>query len=131
MIIKRMFLTPAEKTALVEKQNGLCSWCDQPLGLGGPTEFDHTIPVALGNDKKPDCAMHAACHLIKTARFDAKRIAKAKRQQRKSPRLHRTLGEVKDQPKRKIQSRGFDKRWSRRMDGKTIPRPTPNARAEV
>ncbi len=109
----RRALTPREKADLIAIQRGLCVFCWNELE-GFAVEFDHSTPVALGNGAKPDQAIHRACHALKTKR-DVKAIAKAKR-------LHRTfvLGERK--VKRKMQSRPFDKRWSRRMNGQTVPR---------
>jgi 5-methylcytosine-specific restriction endonuclease McrA len=109
----RRALTPREKSAMVERQNGLCTLCGEPFGTER-VEFEHVIPVALGNDQKPTEAVHRSCHRMKT-RVDRKRIAKAFR-------LHKTfvLGEKKH--KRKIESRGFDRAWRRKMNGQTVPR---------
>lgn len=114
--MKRASLTDREKAALLAKQDGLCAMCGFGLTLekhplahpDSFAEFDHWIPVALGNEGKPDSAMHAVCHRLKTAN-DVKAIAKAKR-------LHRTfvLGEKR---KPKMQSRGFATRWRRKMNG--------------
>lgn len=93
---------------MVERQNGLCAICDEPLGLGR-TEFDHEIPHAMRPGEKPSQAIHASCHRLKS-KVDLPRIKKA-------IRLHRTFVLGEKRAKRKINSRGFDKGWRRRFDG--------------
>jgi hypothetical protein len=111
--VKRASLTKREKAAMLLAQRGRCAECQGKL-MTGAIEFDHTIPVALGNDRKPDSALCRSCHMAKT-KGDVRRIAKA-------VRLHLTfvLGEKKR--KRPIKSPGFDKRWRRKVNGETVRR---------
>jgi hypothetical protein len=109
--MKRSSLTLNEKILMCARQRWLCAVCNDVLH---DAEYDHSTPVALGNDAKPDQAICIPCHRLKTIR-DVKAIAKAKR-------LHRTFVLGEKRQKRKMQSRGFDKRWSRRMSGKTVRR---------
>jgi hypothetical protein len=120
---RRASLTAQEKHALVVDQGGRCAICGAGLLTAiwrdGNTirtivaEYDHWVPVALANTGKPDTALCKYCHAIKTKR-DVKAIAKAKR----------LSGETgKNRRKAKIPSRGFDKRWRKRMDG-TVERRT-------
>lgn len=106
--MKRRYLTDCERFDMLAYQNGRCAVCNDDLAPG-QYEFDHSVPVALGNDAKPDQAICVPCHRAKTKR-DVAGIAKARR-------LHRSfvLGERKS--KRPIPSRGFSKAWRRRMDG--------------
>jgi hypothetical protein len=96
-------------------------------------EYDHWVPVALGNTAKPDSAMHAACHARKTKQ-DIKAIAKVKRLQKKAAIVRaaqrkeeahaaRVRGMKYAWAKRKLAGRGFDKRLRRKMDG-TVERRT-------
>lgn len=97
---KRAYLTPREKWALLRSQGWICACgCGAPCWPGGPVEYDHTLPLALGGPAKPDCALTTHCHAAKT-RDDVSRIAKADRQ----GKAHR--GEKKRRG-RPLQGRGF------------------------
>lgn len=115
--MKRLYLSDAEKLAMRERQHHLCLECGNTL-VEGNIEFDHTIAGWLVEHKdKPDRAICAdPCHKRKTA-ADAGVRAKVKRILKKGPRLHATL-----KSGRKMQSRPFDKRWRKRMDGSVVPR---------
>ena len=76
--MKRRRLTPREREALWQGQGGLCSCgCARPLG-SGPFDGEHSIPVWLNGDPKPDALMLVECHKFKTAR-EAGQRAKVKR----------------------------------------------------
>lgn len=107
MKAKRASLTKNERKAMVERQGGLCfTWgC-----TNAPEIAEHFTPVALGNDQKPDCLLCKPCADAKTKR-DIAAIAKVKRLQR-GPRAS----------KRPIPSRGFDKRFKKKLDGKVVLR---------
>lgn len=120
---RRAYLTAKQKTALLIDQLGRCAMCggalmraqmvDGKIARSHEAEFDHWVPVALANTGKPDTALCRPCHRKKT-RKDVAAIAKAKR----------LSGETgKNRRKAKIPSRGFDKRWRKRMDG-TVERRT-------
>lgn len=108
MTTKRASLTPQERTAMHEAQGGLCAACGKPTPLKA-MDADHTIPVDFLNDQKPDCLLCKPCHKAKTAQ-DIKAIAKGRRIRRKATGTWRPN-------RKKIQSRGFDKRLTRKMDG--------------
>ncbi len=111
----RRYLTDREKIRMVEKQHYLCAECGGPL-MPANTEYDHTVAGWLVEHRdKPDRAICAVpCHRDKT-KADAGIRAKTKR-------LHRTfvLGERK--VKRKIASRPFDKRYTRKISGLVVKR---------
>lgn len=107
------------KRQVVMRSDGVCEalGCDQPA-----CDLDHTIPVALGGENTADnikalCREH---HDAKT-KLDVKMIAKADRQGGRSGQAKRR----KDKPKMKgprIQSRGFDKRFKKKLDGTVVPK---------
>lgn len=105
MKAKRKYLTPKERTVMIERQGGLCF----TFGCtGAPTIGEHFFPVALGNDQKPDCLLCTPCAAAKTKR-DIKAIAKVKR-----------LRRGKRPPKRPLKSRGFDKSLTKKMNGEVV-----------
>lgn len=78
MTAYRQRLTLAERKAVEKAQLGLCACgCSDPLD-SGPIEEEHSIPIWLDGDPKPDALMLVECHKIKTAR-EAGRRAKVKR----------------------------------------------------
>ena len=88
-----------------------CAICGDRLSNG--FEDDHIIPVALGgsNDvlnRQPLCS---GCHSIKT-KDDIQRIAKAKRQGGETGQYAR-----RKKNGSKMQSRPFDKRYRKKMNG--------------
>src|SRR3546814_13598747 len=62
---KRASLTPRERAAMLEAQNGRCLLCDDPITLRTCID-EHFLPVALGNAEKPDCLLCLACADRKT-----------------------------------------------------------------
>lgn len=77
----RKYLTDRERAALLEAQGHVCANCKRPAAryIG-----EHTVPVALGNDAKPDALWCEPCARRKTfgddgLRGDISAIAKAKR----------------------------------------------------
>ena len=85
--------------------------CNVKLTRKEGYQFDHGASLGLGGLDSPDNlhALRTPCHAKKTRREAAMR-AKADRQRK----AH--LGQKKRRG-RKMQSRGFDTRWRRRMDG--------------
>jgi len=77
--VKRRSLTDAERHAMLERQGGLCAARD--CMSEGPFIAEHWVPVALGNEEKPDCLLCEACAHKKSfgLRGDISNIAKAKR----------------------------------------------------
>lgn len=99
-------------------ENALCPKCFKPYA--GKVEFDHEIPLGAGGKDHDQVALVPLCkpcHALKTS-ADAKRIAKTRRQ----------AGLTGQQARRKrkgptMKSRGFDKRYKKKMDG-TVERRT-------
>ena len=104
-------LTPRQKAEVLARQNNCCALCGDELT--GAVEWDHTRARGLlGTECTSNFqALHVSCHKIKT-RDDVKRIAKAKRLER-----FMQTGRHRNRKSRPIQSRGFDKRFRKRMDG--------------
>lgn len=105
----RKALPKAVQLEIFDRSRGICeaSDCDN-----AGKEIDHIIPQACGGSNEPEnlqllCRHH---HQKKTA-DDLQRIAKADRQGRRSGR------QKEGRRKQKIQSRGFNKSWRKRMDG--------------
>lgn len=110
----RKKFTPAAKAAIVEAQGGRCTLCQCE---GGPWEYDHVIPLALGGQDIVENleAVCQPCHRIKT-KGDVKMIAKAKRQKR----AHEE-GRGRKRRGPPMKSAPF-KAW-RKMDGTIVRRP--------
>lgn len=116
MKAKRAYLTPREMQAMLAAQGGRCfaSHC----GSEGPHFIaEHWFPVALGNDKKPDCLLCEECAVKKTygLRGDISTIAKVKR-----IAGGRTQYDKRQERGSRLQSRGFDKSLSKKMDGSVV-----------
>jgi hypothetical protein len=109
-----------------KSQRGVCA-CGCGRALDGAIIAEHSVPVALGNEAKPDCLLRADCAAVKTA-SDRKIIAhvshlrletgqQARRARRKAEGRPALL-----QTKPLPQGRGFDKRLTKGFDGKVRPR---------
>ncbi len=111
-------LTPSQKAQILERQAWTCG-CGRGCDLRGQAvEYDHMIPLALGGADSLENiqALLYECHKAKTA-LDVRRIRKADRQ-----RKHHETGRSRARKGAPMQSRGFDKRFSRRMDGSVVER---------
>lgn len=97
-----------------EEADGRCQQCGILCdgAEGADFHYDHITPIALGgtNDIENIQILCFSDHAQKTA-DDIERIAKADRQGRRSGR------QKPGKRKQKIQSRGFNKSWRKRMDG--------------
>lgn len=73
------------KDAAALRANGHCEACTRRLSAGD-YHYDHIIPDAIGGEATLDnCqVLCTSCHKLKTGSSDAPRIAKAKRNYRKS-----------------------------------------------
>lgn len=73
------------KAAAAVRANGHCEQCTRRL-MAGDFHYDHDIPDGLdGEPTLENCkVLCRSCHKIKTAEEDVPRIAKAKRNYRKS-----------------------------------------------
>ena len=106
----RKSFSAAVKEAVQERSGGIC----EKLGCDNPAvEIDHGLPVALGGPSTLANAFHLckSCHLKKT-RLDVKMIAKADRQGGRSGQYAR-----RKKKGSQIQSRGFDPRYRRKLNG--------------
>lgn len=106
--MKRRYLTPKAKDKLWQQQNGGCAHCRAPLVLA---HADHKNPLWCTGTNEADnwqllCLL---CHGAKTKRESAARA--------KTKRLENARLGLKKQRGPKMQSRGFDKRLRKRMDG--------------
>lgn len=118
MAAKRRSLTPKQKAEVRERQGNRCVFCGKEFCNDDKIEYDHIQALARGgtNELSNFRALHKdPCHKLVTfgrkhyrLGSDLFEIAKTKRLVRKQ----------KPKPKKaKIPSRGFDKRYKRKMDG--------------
>ena len=114
----RKKFSPAQRAAIVAAQDNRCTLC---ACEGGPWEYDHVIPLALGGlDAVENLeAVCQPCHRIKT-KADVRQIAKAKRQKRSHEE-----GRGRKRRGAKIHSRPF-RAW-RSMDGARVVEKPPKA----
>lgn len=109
---RRRKLTQAQKAEILAAQNNRCTICGEDLFL--PVEWDHVAPLSMGGADDPaniQC-LHLRCHRDVKCKADARALAKAKRLER-----FMETGRHRNRKSRPIQSRGFDKRFRKRMDG--------------
>jgi 5-methylcytosine-specific restriction endonuclease McrA len=108
---KRRKLTKREKAEVCLRQRGRCALCEEKLSV--EIDFDHVIPLALGGKQTLDNfeALCRDCHKDKT-RLDRWQIAKAERQ---AGRKGQSARREKNGPR--LQSRGFDTRFRKKMNG--------------
>ena len=114
---RRQYLTEREKLAMLKAQGWKCvcrEGCGQPLWPGAPVRWDHRPPLALGGTRKPNQAVTPHCHDWLTRR-DVSMIRKADRQEKAFLGLKKRKG-------RKLQSRGFDTRYRKKMNGEVVAR---------
>lgn len=95
------------------RANGRCEGCTRRL-MPGDFHYDHVIPDALGGlPTLENCqVLCRSCHSVKTAKEDVPRIAKAKRNYRKSNGIRK--------PSRFPAARTSI--WKKRMDGSVVRR---------
>lgn len=110
---KRKAMGPARRRRILERQNGVCAYPDCEVSEG--LEIDHVIALALGG-KDSDENLEGLCrhHHAQKTRRDVKMISKAKRIEKKQDRENRKPSQ--------LQSRGFDKRWRKKMNGQVVRR---------
>ncbi len=120
MKAKRKYLTKRERAQKALDQKGLCGCgCGNKLVPGAIGE--HTFPVALGNDEKPDALYNPDCADEKTNGLmgDKTKIAKVKR--------HRNAKTQYDKRKAaggsRIKGAGFRKDVKKKMSGEVVKRP--------
>jgi hypothetical protein len=94
----RAALTKAQKTAIWNRENGLCVLCGKPVPPEGPdVQFDHATPREINGDDSPEgiFAVHVACHQAKTSGHDAPLIAKVRRQEKLTKAKVRKAGGIR------------------------------------
>lgn len=107
---RRCYLTAKAKAEIHHDQNGCCAECGDWIMLA-ETEWDHILPLCLGglNDNNWQ-GLCCKCHSAKTKK-EAGMRAKADRQRKSYEGTKKRRGP-------KMQSRSFDTRLRRRMDGR-------------
>jgi 5-methylcytosine-specific restriction endonuclease McrA len=114
----RRYLRPSEKQELWEQQGCQCAnpACCAPLTLG-EVQWDHVRPLWAGGTNEENWqGLCADCHREKTRR-EATERAKADRQRRKHEE-----GRGRKRKGKPIQSRGFDGRWRKKLNGEVVRR---------
>lgn len=115
----RRKLSAANKLAILERQAWTCG-CGKGCNLRGEyVEYDHMLPLALGGADTLENmqALLADCHRKVKTPDDIRRIRKADRQ-----RKHHETGRSRARKGKPMQGRGFDTRFSRRMNGEIVER---------
>ena len=84
--MKRDEFSLKTKQAAAERAAGYCEECSRPFKAYEKRHYDHIIPCAIGGTNEiGNCAVLCIpCHKNKTGTADIPRIAKAKRNYRKS-----------------------------------------------
>lgn len=115
-MVKRRYLTDKQKAEVIARQGGVCA----ELGCNdtGPFVFDHVNPlwVSENNDVSNFQGICTEHNRIKTAK-DARDRAKIKRILVKANRVER-----EKRKRKRIFSKGFDRRWRKKLDGTTQER---------
>lgn len=118
----RRSLSPRQRLDVLHAAGGICYLCGKPINLARAKrgeaegfEVEHVHQIAMGGADDPSNwrPAHPSCHR-KKSRKDAAARAKVRRAEKKA------AGVVK--PKRKIVSRGFDTRFTRKITGETVRR---------
>lgn len=104
------------------RQAGLCA-CGCGQKLGARTVAEHSVPVAMGNEAKPDCILNVECAAWKTKQ-DVKDIWRARRRageagQDKRRKARKAAGKRSLLPTKKMESGGkFPTKLTKGFDGK-------------
>jgi 5-methylcytosine-specific restriction endonuclease McrA len=121
-IPRRKAFTKPVKAAVLQRSGGMCEapGCDR-VGR----DFDHVKPVAIGGDNSYDnCQLLCRpCNASKGI-LEGRDAAKADRQGGRSGQYARRQRAKEEGRHRPIAGRGFDKGWTKRMDGTTVRRET-------
>lgn len=103
---KRKNFSPSKRLAIYETHKGICYLCELQIRSGDPWVLEHRTPLSLGgtNDAANLAPVHVGCADAKTHGKDGD-LAKAA----KSKRVKMAALGIKDETRKKIQSRGFDR----------------------
>jgi 5-methylcytosine-specific restriction protein A len=111
--MSRVRLSARARMRLLEEAGFQCHICRLPIFPGQKWEVSHEIPLAIGGADTPENRRpaHYKCHRERTAKFDAPRIAKTKRQRQKNYGIGKARGPI--MPGSRASG------WKRKMDGTT------------
>lgn len=116
-MMSRKEFTPKTKALAFERSGGRCEKCGCKL-MPGEFQYDHTHPAAAGGDNGLDnCRVLCNdCHDAKTNGTRALRLGADKYEIAK----HKRIAKKANEPRKpgKIQSRGFEKRFKKKLNGK-------------
>lgn len=103
---ERLKLSPTKRLKLFEQHKGLCALCGKEIRSGDSWIVEHLRPLSLGgtNDAANLAPVHMGCADAKTHGKDGD-LAKAA----KSKRVKMAALGIKNETRKKIQSRGFDR----------------------
>lgn len=81
----RVRISARKREALFDEHKGVCHICHLPIDHGQSWEVSHPIPLAIGGEDGPSnwAPAHKRCHAERTAKIDARLIAKTRRQRQK------------------------------------------------
>lgn len=81
----RRRLSARVREHIFDDAHGVCHICRTPIQRGQPWEVSHPIPLAIGgkDDASNWAPAHVKCHAERTAKIDARLIAKTRRQRQK------------------------------------------------
>lgn len=119
----RKYLTKKERAQMYLDQRGLCA-CGCGRKLEALTIAEHSIPVAMGNDQKPDSIWRADCASVKTKQ-DVKDISKMKRRRGDHGQQARRKKRKTEGKKPLLTGPDFNAKLTRGFDGKIKRRRQP------
>ena len=120
---KRVYLTPKQKTRKTNEQEWKCAKCHEDL-VEGKIEFDHRVPrwkrpkkaYTKAEEYAGQDALCRPCHVVKTRKEAAERAHHDRLEKER-------LGKPKrKRAKAKIQSPGFSKTKTMKMNGDVVPK---------
>lgn len=125
-VATRKPMSARRKKNIWEREGGICWMCEKPVPMTGRGEvvYDHRIPLEAGgtDDDENIYPLHySPCDKIKTAQ-DKKTIAKAKRQAGETGQQARRKQAPLTRKPSRLQSRGFDGRFKKKMNGEVVRR---------
>lgn len=113
----RRSLSTRERARLFNLHGGICHLCGLKIdGAREAWDISHDIPLALGgaDDDENRKPAHRKCHRAHTAKVDAPRIAKARRQHARSTGAKAPSQNVIAGSKRSGWKKTFNNGWVRR-----------------
>jgi hypothetical protein len=127
MTEKRRPLTRAQLAELVLSQMGKCAACGERLDFAGKGKVvdEHIQPLFSGgsNETSNRELRCKPCATVKTS-AEAPGRAKVRRIEQGKTQADKRAAKKEEGRHRPIAGRGFDKGWTKRMDGTTVRRET-------